>query len=588
MFPVLLVIAFAADRGFLARLCCSSNSAPPDDDAKIRMEQEKLSKIFSKQISFNAVKIMMEAKKQNCANRSSRRSSAIKGIVGGGANKGVTFGFRDNATVVLECEQTVAVPVVASRAPGCTAQIRYATKEQDAKAGKRFVQTEGIITFEPHETEKEIYIPIIDDNSGGHATVEFGVELVDLQILSGTTPRTQSSMRLASSWNRVIIVEDDDAGVLSFDADEVMVGPGMNSVTVNVSRSGGNVGDISVSYATIADTAIEGEDFTPASGTLDLASGQESTSIVVQVRSTKPATERRFRIMLNEATGGARFDPNRDGGENSALCEVIIPGQTNKKPFSLMPSRLSMEEWSEQFRAAIYVGGGPEEQSQASTTDVIVHLVSVFFKLVFSAIPPPSVAGGWACFFAALFMIGCVTLLIGDAASLLGCAIGINDEITAITLVALGTSLPDTLASKTAALQDDTADNSVGNVTGSNSVNVFLGLGLPWTIGAIYWHVQGVTPEWLNYQYGGETYATLYHGEYPSGGFIMPAGALGFSVGVFVAVATCCLFLLFIRRQLYGGELGGPAHACRRDSFILVLLWAIYIGASIMKSFEII
>ena len=34
---------------------------------------------------------------------------------------------------------------------------------------------------------------------------------------------------------------------------------------------------------------------------------------------------------------------------------------------------------------------------------------------------------------------------------------------------------------------DDTADNSIGNVTGSNSVNVFLGLGLPWLIAAIYW-----------------------------------------------------------------------------------------------------
>merc|ERR1719174_1250456 len=56
------------------------------------------------------------------------------------------------------------------------------------------------------------------------------------------------------------------------------------------------------------------------------------------------------------------------------------------------------------------------------------------------------------------------------------------DAITAITFVALGTSLPDTFASKSAATQDETADNSVGNVTGSNSVNVFLGLGLPWLI----------------------------------------------------------------------------------------------------------
>ena len=52
--------------------------------------------------------------------------------------------------------------------------------------------------------------------------------------------------------------------------------------------------------------------------------------------------------------------------------------------------------------------------------------------------------------------------------------------------MALGTSLPDTFASKAAAVGEKTADNAIGNVTGSNSVNVFLGLGLPWTIAAIY------------------------------------------------------------------------------------------------------
>ncbi len=34
----------------------------------------------------------------------------------------------------------------------------------------------------------------------------------------------------------------------------------------------------------------------------------------------------------------------------------------------------------------------------------------------------------------------------------------------------------DTFASKVAAIEDDCADASVGNVTGSNAVNVFLGM----------------------------------------------------------------------------------------------------------------
>lgn len=67
-----------------------------------------------------------------------------------------------------------------------------------------------------------------------------------------------------------------------------------------------------------------------------------------------------------------------------------------------------------------------------------------------------------------------------------GCVCGIEDSVTAITFVALGTSLPDTFASMTAAKNAETADSAIGNVTGSNSVNVFLGLGLPWLIASSY------------------------------------------------------------------------------------------------------
>lgn len=52
--------------------------------------------------------------------------------------------------------------------------------------------------------------------------------------------------------------------------------------------------------------------------------------------------------------------------------------------------------------------------------------------------------------------------------------------------MALGTSLPDTFASKAAAVGEKNADNAIGNVTGSNSVNVFLGLGMPWLLAASY------------------------------------------------------------------------------------------------------
>lgn len=49
----------------------------------------------------------------------------------------------------------------------------------------------------------------------------------------------------------------------------------------------------------------------------------------------------------------------------------------------------------------------------------------------------------------------------------------------------------DTFASKVAAVQDKYADASVGNVTGSNAVNVFLGIGIAWSIAAIYKNYHG-------------------------------------------------------------------------------------------------
>lgn len=114
------------------------------------------------------------------------------------------------------------------------------------------------------------------------------------------------------------------------------------------------------------------------------------------------------------------------------------------------------------------------------------HLATIGWKLFFSIVPPPHYAGGWACFWSALAVIGIVTAVVGEFASIFGCVLGVKPSITAITFVALGTSLPDTFASMAAARAEKFADNAVGNVTGSNSVNVFLGLGLPWVIAAMW------------------------------------------------------------------------------------------------------
>merc|ERR1719254_187511 len=51
-------------------------------------------------------------------------------------------------------------------------------------------------------------------------------------------------------------------------------------------------------------------------------------------------------------------------------------------------------------------------------------------------------------------------------------------------------------ASLSALREDQTADASIVNVTGSNSVNVFLGLGLPWTVASLYWSFKTRDSSW--------------------------------------------------------------------------------------------
>lgn len=124
--------------------------------------------------------------------------------------------------------------------------------------------------------------------------------------------------------------------------------------------------------------------------------------------------------------------------------------------------------------------------SEVTLMEALTHFATIGWKLLFALIPPVDWYGGWPAFCVALTFIGAITAIVAEVATVLGCTLGLKDAVTAITLVAIGTSLPDTLASMTAARNYEFADEAIGNVTGSNSVNVFVGLGLPWLISAAY------------------------------------------------------------------------------------------------------
>lgn len=84
--------------------------------------------------------------------------------------------------------------------------------------------------------------------------------------------------------------------------------------------------------------------------------------------------------------------------------------------------------WLEQMKDALNVNGGDLEN--ATCSDYVLHLLAFNWKVIFSLIPPPSLLGGWLCFFVSLFCVGIVTAIIGDIATIFGCTVGIKDTVT--------------------------------------------------------------------------------------------------------------------------------------------------------------
>jgi len=230
--------------------------------------------------------------------------------------------------------------------------------------------------------------------------------------------------------------------------------------------------------------------------------------------------------------------------------------------------------WLEQFTEAFVVQAGDDdeeeeegeegEEKMPSCGDYIMHFLTLPWKVLFALIPPTAIYNGYPTFVISIAAIGLCTAVIGDVAGHLGCFIFLKDSVNAIAFVALGTSVPDTFASKTAAIEDETADASVGNVTGSNAVNVFLGIGIAWSMAAIYWEAQGAN-------------------------FVVPVGSLGFSVTVFCIEALLAILILVARRNpAVGGELGGPKAVKTLTSGIFVFFWVFYVMISALEAYKVI
>uniref|UniRef100_A0AAV2KJU8 Calx-beta domain-containing protein n=1 Tax=Knipowitschia caucasica TaxID=637954 RepID=A0AAV2KJU8_KNICA len=500
--------------------------------------------------------------------------------------------------------------------PGVSVKVDYRTEDGTANAGSDYEFAEGTLLFKPEETVKEITVGVIDDDIFEEDEY-FYVHLSNPRVIGypeigsapldpGATPTAILGMNPTAT---VTIYDDDHAGIFTFEGPSQRVSESVGVMQVKVLRTSGARGLVAVPYRTLDGTAKGGEDYELAVGKLEFHNDETMKVIEVKIIDDEEYEKNKtFTIELGEPVlleiGQKHGDSNENKppvgaeeeevakmgcpslGEHSAMEVVIEESYEFKRAVDELVRRskqntvdklikktnlalvVGSSSWREQFVSAVTVSAGDDDEEESgeerlpSCFDYIMHFLTVFWKVLFAFVPPTEYWNGWACFLVSISLIGALTAVTGDLASHFGCTVGLKDSVTAVVFVALGTSVPDTFASKVAAIQDQYADASIGNVTGSNAVNVFLGIGVAWTIAAVAWRSRGQP-------------------------FRVDPGNLAFSVTLFTVMACVCVCMLLYRRRasVAGGELGGPRTCKVVTAIVFASLWLIYILLASLEAY---
>lgn len=471
-------------------------------------------------------------------------------------------------------------------------QVDYETLDGSAVAGDDYNGTKGTLVFAPGESEKAIPVTILDDDVF-ELDEHFYCTLSNVRCANTARPAVKLG---EASTATITILDDDYPGVFTIENASYTFMETIGVLTVRIIRLIGARGTVRIPYHTEAGTARGGgEDFEDVCGEVEFPDEEFVKDIEIMIVDREEyEKDKVFHIVLGEPVVVSCEEANISNiesiedeglrkileagkpalGENKIAEVHITECQEFKNTIDSMLGKANMasflksSSWAEQFKEAFEVSAGDDdddddaEEQEPSYYDYFMHYLSLIWKVLFAFIPPTDIWGGWACFWSSISMIGLLTAVTGDVASHFGCTIGLADSVVAISFVALGTSLPDTFASKVATINDETADSSIGNVTGSNSVNVFLGIGLAWCVAAVYHNATG-------------------------GKFLVEPGSLGFSVAIFCIEALFCIGLMMFRRfhPAIGAELGGPPGWRKITSTICACLWFNYVMLSALQTY---
>ncbi len=195
---------------------------------------------------------------------------------------------------------SISIPVTRSGGSTGAASVSYATASSSAAAGSDFTATSGTLTWANGDAAtKTVRITVFNDTLAESSE--------NFQLRLGTA----AGASLGSPATAVVTIVDDDtissAGSIAFVSGAQSVLETAGSATINVARSAGSIGAVSVDYTISSGTATAASDYTAVSGTLnwaDGASGNRTITLPVLDDALAEANETVV-LSLSNASGGA-------------------------------------------------------------------------------------------------------------------------------------------------------------------------------------------------------------------------------------------------------------------------------------------
>ncbi len=205
---------------------------------------------------------------------------------------------------VLEGAGSATFTITLNRFSDTAVTATYRTADGTAAAGSDYTATEATVTFPADALTADVTVPVLDDTD-----IEAD-ETFTLSIIND--PRNSNLTYLAHPINdgqhgigsaTVTIIDDDTDPELAVADTSANENAGTMPFRVTLSRAGAS--DVTVRYTTADGTAMAGSDYTAASDTLTIETGDTGATVSVPIIDDRDDTEtdETFTLTLSDASG---------------------------------------------------------------------------------------------------------------------------------------------------------------------------------------------------------------------------------------------------------------------------------------------